>query len=68
MTRYVTILIFSFLAGTLGLSAQVAADCVNAIPICNNTPTNGGTQDYGIDDFNGAAGGGAPTANWSLLQ
>ena len=55
MTRYVSILIFSFLAGTFGLYAQVAADCVNAIPICNNTPTNGGTQDYGIDDFNGAA-------------
>ena len=37
------------------LSAQVAADCVNAIPICNNTPVNGGTDDFGIDDFNGAA-------------
>ncbi len=34
--------------------AQVAVDCVNAIPICSNTPTNGGTQGYGIDDFNGA--------------
>ena len=41
----------------LGLSqsnAQVAADCVNAVPICNNTPINGGTMGYGIDDFNGA--------------
>ena len=55
MTRCISILIFSFLAGTFGLFAQVASDCVNAIPICNNTPTNGGTQDYGIDDFNGAA-------------
>ena len=34
--------------------AQVAVDCANAIPICSNTPTNGGTQGYGIDDFNGA--------------
>jgi len=33
---------------------QVAMDCADAIPICNNTPTNGGTQGYGIDDFNGA--------------
>ncbi len=34
---------------------QIATDCVNAIPICSNTPTNGGTQGYGIDDFNGAS-------------
>lgn len=33
---------------------QIAVDCSNAIPICNNTPTNGGTQGYGVDDFNGA--------------
>ena len=33
---------------------QIAMDCADAIPICNNTPTNGGTQGYGIDDFNGA--------------
>ncbi|MGB5237024.1 MAG: T9SS type B sorting domain-containing protein [Flavobacteriaceae bacterium] len=33
---------------------QIATDCSNAIPICNNTPTNGGTQGFGIDDFNGA--------------
>jgi len=44
-----------FLLGIHQLSAQVAADCVNAIPICNNTPVNGGTDNYGIDDFNGAA-------------
>jgi len=43
-----------FLLGFGQLSAQVAADCVNAIPICNNTPVNGGTNDFGIDDFNGA--------------
>ena len=33
---------------------QVATDCTDAIPICNNTPANGGTLGYGIDDFNGA--------------
>ncbi|WP_419214051.1 hypothetical protein ACNR9Q_07825 [Maribacter sp. X9] len=41
----------------LGLSpsnAQVAADCANAAPICNNSPINGGTMEYGIDDFNWA--------------
>lgn len=43
-----------FLLGMHQLSAQVAADCGNAIPICNNTPANGGTDDFGIDDFNGA--------------
>ncbi len=37
---------------------QIATDCINAIPICNNTPTNGGTQGYGIDDFNGAQSSG----------
>ena len=37
-----------------GLKAQIAADCVNAIPICSNTPVNAGTVGYGIDDFNGA--------------
>ena len=49
-------LIFWFLTiiGTYPLMAQVSADCGNAVPICNNTPVNGGTQGYGIDDFNGA--------------
>lgn len=42
----------------LGLScvlAQVSADCANAVPICSNTPVNGGTNGFGFDDFNGAA-------------
>lgn len=47
-------IIIFFLIGMGGISAQVAEDCTNAIPICNNTPTNGGTQGYGVDDFNGA--------------
>lgn len=44
-----------FSLGMCQLSAQVAADCVNAVPICNNTPANGGTDNFGIDDFNGAS-------------
>jgi gliding motility-associated-like protein len=38
--------------------AQVANDCINAIPICNNTPVNGGTSGYGVDDFSNAAASG----------
>ncbi|MGB7392991.1 MAG: hypothetical protein WA913_01220, partial [Pricia sp.] len=34
--------------------SQVAPDCANAIPICNNTPVNGGTNGFGVDDYNGA--------------
>lgn len=40
------------------VQAQVSQDCVNAIPICNNTPINGGTNGFGVDDFNGAASSG----------
>ncbi|MBT8183676.1 MAG: T9SS type B sorting domain-containing protein [Eudoraea sp.] len=40
--------------GSHCLAAQIAVDCVNAIPICNNTPVNSGTVGYGVDDFNGA--------------
>lgn len=39
---------------TYGLCAQISQDCLNAIPICNDTPVNGGTQGFGLDDFNGA--------------
>lgn len=35
--------------------SQVAQDCTDAVPICNNTPINGGTNGYGIDDFYGEA-------------
>ena len=54
MKRNLIITAIAYLLGVFLLSAQIASDCSNAIPICNNTPTNGGTQDYGIDDFNGA--------------
>jgi gliding motility-associated-like protein len=37
-----------------GLFAQISPDCLNAIPICNNTPVNAGTQGFGQDDFAGS--------------
>lgn len=36
------------------LNAQVSNDCASAIPICANTPINGGASGFGIDDFNGS--------------
>ncbi|NHF57967.1 T9SS type B sorting domain-containing protein [Flavobacteriaceae bacterium TP-CH-4] len=53
MNRFgiLTILLI-FLGMQAGLT-QVSLDCGNAIPICNNTPVNGGTNGFGIDDFNG---------------
>ncbi len=47
------ILIFTQVA-----QAQVAQDCATAIPICSNTPVNGGTNGFGSDDFNGATSSG----------
>ncbi len=38
-----------------GLSGQISPDCTTAIPICSNTPVNGGTQGYGADDFGGTS-------------
>ena len=55
MKRLYAIAFFFFTLGLLSVGAQVSADCSNAIPICNNTPTNGGTDGYGVDDFGGAA-------------
>lgn len=43
----------AFLFGVSCVFSQVAPDCVNAVPICNNTPVNGGTLDFGVDDFYG---------------
>lgn len=40
--------------GTTLARTQVAPDCLNAVPICSNTPVNGGTNGYGADDFGGA--------------
>lgn len=44
-----------FFIAVTTISAQVSPDCGNAIPICNDTPANGGTNGFGIDDFNGAS-------------
>lgn len=43
------------LLGALGLQAQVTPDCGTAVPICSNTPVNGGTSGFGADDFGGAS-------------
>jgi gliding motility-associated-like protein len=61
MTKYgITILLLN-LFGALSCFSQVAPDCINAIPICNNTPINAGTDGYGLDDFNGASVSGCIT-------
>lgn len=54
MARFVTTLLLLFSLSSLTCFSQVAADCLNAIPICTNTPINAGTNGYGMDDFNGA--------------
>lgn len=54
MNRKAIVLILIVLSGLTEVFSQVSPDCVNAIPICNNTPINGGTTGFGIDDFNGA--------------
>ena len=38
---------------THALRAQISPDCSGAIPICSDTPLNGGTQGFGMDDFYG---------------
>tara|TARA_R110002051_G_scaffold145914_2_gene218814 strand:- start:4137 stop:5927 length:1791 start_codon:yes stop_codon:yes gene_type:complete len=51
MKYCLVIILFFFSICSIG---QVSPDCSTAIPICNNTPVNSGTNNYGIDDFNGA--------------
>ena len=53
-----TVLCFAFYMGMLCAFAQVSPDCSNAVPICNDTPVNGGTNGFGIDDFNGSQASG----------
>ncbi|NAY93048.1 T9SS type B sorting domain-containing protein [Muricauda sp. JGD-17] len=38
--------------------SQVTFDCGNAVPICSNTPINGGSTGFGSDDFNGVSSSG----------
>jgi len=47
-----TLIVAIFLIAFSSIYAQVSPDCTNAIPICNDTPVNGGTNGFGIDDFN----------------
>ena len=55
MNRFQLIFYYLIILGISAVSAQVSPDCGNAVPICNNTPVNGGTMGFGIDDFNGSA-------------
>lgn len=54
--------------GTFCLNAQISADCGNAVPICSNTPINGGTNGYGNDDFNGAESTGCLEISISAIE
>ncbi len=54
MNRLGVLMAFLFFLWGPVAKAQVAPDCGTAIPICNNTPVNGGTNGFGIDDFNNA--------------
>ena len=53
MVRWCKSLVISLIL-VQSLCGQVSQDCSSAIPICHNTPVNGGTLGYGTDDFNGA--------------
>lgn len=55
MNRLRLFLAFLFFLVSFTAFSQVAPDCINAIPICNNTPVNGGTNGFGTDDFGGNA-------------
>ncbi|WP_420320059.1 T9SS type B sorting domain-containing protein [Flagellimonas sp.] len=57
MVRFVAATLILALSGQMAFS-QVSPDCGGAIPICNNTPINGGSSGYGVDDFDGAASSG----------
>ena len=52
MSKFAFVFLLAMSVGPLSF-AQVSPDCSNAVPICNNTPVNGGTNGYGVDDFNG---------------
>lgn len=58
MNRFTVLLMLLFIWGVNTANAQISADCVDAVPICNNTPVNGGTSGFGIDDFGGAVSSG----------
>ena len=68
MTKNGQNILFLILLGSLSCFSQVAVDCGNAVPICNNTPINGGTNGYGIDDFNGASISGCITQATGTIE
>ena len=51
--KYVMVFLLFLYLGTTTTWAQISPDCAEAIPICNNTPVNGGTSGFGNDDFSG---------------
>ncbi len=53
MKSRVSLVFIILMLATHFFRAQVSPDCLGAIPICNNTPINGGTQGFGVDDFYG---------------
>ncbi|MGX1929666.1 T9SS type B sorting domain-containing protein [Flagellimonas sp. 2504JD4-2] len=57
MVRLVVRTVIIMLFGHMSF-AQVTPDCASAVPICTNTPINGGSNGYGVDDFNGASSSG----------
>ncbi|MFT7065355.1 MAG: gliding motility-associated-like protein [Sediminicola sp.] len=67
MKRATVLLWLPLLFGIQTVFGQISPDCSGAIPICSNTPVNGGTNDYGIDDFNGAATSGCLETSLSGL-
>ena len=52
MPKQGILFLFLVLVGSF-LTAQVSNDCSSAVPICANTPINGGATGFGVDDFNG---------------
>ncbi|AOW20648.1 T9SS type B sorting domain-containing protein [Urechidicola croceus] len=48
---FIGLLIFPFLI----FAQTVQSDCSNAIPICNDSGSNGTVGGFGVDDFNGAS-------------
>ncbi|MFS4456099.1 T9SS type B sorting domain-containing protein [Maribacter sp. 2304DJ31-5] len=68
MTRFCVVLLVSFLLGMPSLAGQVFPDCSNAVPICSNTPINGGTNGMGTDDFNGSSASGCLGLSSSTIE
>ena len=66
MIKYVVPILFLLIGGEI--FSQISVDCSIAIPICDNTPLNGGTNGYGIDDFNGSSVSGCITQGFGTIE